>query len=41
MVGYPDTSNFYRAFRREQGVSPHEYRVREAERGTRMSGQGA
>jgi AraC-like DNA-binding protein len=28
MVGYPDTSNFYRAFRRTYGVSPSEYRNR-------------
>ncbi|MGI6535151.1 MAG: helix-turn-helix transcriptional regulator [Eggerthellaceae bacterium] len=33
MVGYPDTSNFYRAFRRAQGVSPREYRVRAAGQG--------
>ena len=28
MVGYPDTSNFYHAFRRVKDVSPREYRVR-------------
>lgn len=33
MVGYPDTSNFYRAFRRAQGVSPREYRIRAAGQG--------
>lgn len=30
MVGYPDTSNFYRTFRREQGASPRQYRAAEA-----------
>ena len=30
MVGYPDTSNFYRAFRRVKDVSPREYRERAA-----------
>ncbi|MGN0035158.1 MAG: helix-turn-helix transcriptional regulator [Coriobacteriales bacterium] len=30
MVGYPDTSNFYRAFRRTRRMSPREYRMRQA-----------
>lgn len=33
MVGYPDTSNFYRAFRRVEGASPREYRARKTAQG--------